>query len=147
MRIIKYLIALWTAVAVYAAVSVFAGAAGLSAYEELKTEQERQRANMETLSLINEELENSKNALLYDRDTITVYAREMGFGEQDEKFVRIVGLGGSRRQYTAPGQIVTAVKPAYIADRLISIIAISAGLAVFIGLLVADLLNFKNDEH
>ncbi|GHU74067.1 hypothetical protein FACS189450_14600 [Spirochaetia bacterium] len=144
---IKYLIALWTAVAVYAMVSFFAGAAGLSAYEDLKTEQERQQANMETLALINEDLENSKNALLYDRDTIMVYAREMGFGDKDEKFVRIVGLGGGRRQYTAPGQIVTAIKPAYIPDRLISIIAICAGLAVFIALLVSDLLNFRYNEH
>jgi cell division protein FtsB len=144
---IKYLIALWTAVAVYAAVSFFAGAAGLSAYEELNAERERQRANMETLSLINEELENSKNALLYDRDTIAVYARKLGFGERDEKFVRIVGLGGSaRKQRTAPGQIVTADKPASMPDRSISIIAICAGLAVFAALLVSDILTFRFEK-
>ncbi|GHV54704.1 hypothetical protein AGMMS49579_15830 [Spirochaetia bacterium] len=143
---IKYLIALWTAVAVYAAVSVFAGAVGFSAYEDLKTERERQQANMNALSLINEELENSKNALLYDRDTITVYARELGFGEEDEKFVRIVGLGGARKQRTAPGQIVTAVKPVSMNDHLISIIAICAGLAVCVALLVSDALNFRSDD-
>ncbi|GHV61048.1 hypothetical protein AGMMS49587_04160 [Spirochaetia bacterium] len=146
MRMIKYLIALWTAVAVYAAVSVFAGAVGLSAYEDLKTEREKQLANMETLGLINEELENSKNALLYDRDTITVYARDLGFGERDEKFVRIVGLGGSQRRHTAPGQIVTAVKPVAMSDRLISIIAICAGLAVLVALLISDMLNFRYEK-
>ncbi|GHV38140.1 hypothetical protein AGMMS49546_07930 [Spirochaetia bacterium] len=142
---IKYLIALWTAVAVYALVSVFAGAMGLSAYEELRAEREKQQTNMETLGLINEELENSKNALLYDRDTIAVYARELGFGAKDEKFIRIVGLGGSRKPHTAPGRIVTAVKPVSMPDRIISIISICAGLAVFAGLLVSDVLNFRSD--
>jgi cell division protein FtsB len=147
MRMMKYLIALWTAVAVYALASFFNGAIGLSAYEELSAERDRQRANMETLGLINETLENSKNALLYDRDTIAVHARELGFGARDEKFVRIVGLGGSRRPHTSPGQIVTAAKPASMSDRLISIISICAGLAVFAGILVADILNFRSDER
>jgi cell division protein FtsB len=144
---IKYLIALWTAVAAYAMISFFAGAEGLSAYEELKTERERQRVNMAALTLINEELKHSKDALLYDRDTVTVYAREMGFGEKDEKFVRIVGLGGSRKQHIVPGQIVTAVKPAPLSNRLISIIAICIGFAVFVMLLVGDMLNFRIDKE
>jgi hypothetical protein len=39
---------------------------------------------------------------------------------------------------------VTAVKPVSIPDRSISIIAICAGLAVFIALLVSDMLNFRS---
>jgi cell division protein FtsB len=145
MRMIKYLIALWTAVVVYAMASFFVGAMGLSAYEDLSAERERQKVNMEVLGLINTGLENSKNALLYDRDTIAVYARELGFGARDEKFIRIVGLGGFRKPHTSPGQIVSAVKPASMSDRIISIISICAGLAVFAGLLVFDILNFRSE--
>jgi cell division protein FtsB len=141
MRVIKYLLALWSAIAVYAVVSILAGTMGFSAYNQLETEREKQQSNMETLGLINGELENSKNALLYDRDTIAVHARELGFGEQDEKFVRIVGLGSSRRQRISPGQVVGAVKPIAISDRIIRLISLCAGLVVLVGFLVSDLLT------
>lgn len=65
---------------------------GFSAYRQLEAERERQWENMKALGAINEKLENTKNSLLYDRDTITVYARQLGYSKENERLVRIVGL-------------------------------------------------------
>ncbi|MDR0449852.1 MAG: septum formation initiator family protein [Treponema sp.] len=146
MRASKYLLALWTAVAVYALVSLCAGSMGLPAYGELLAEKEKQERNLEKLGLINEELENAKNALLYDRDTIAVYARELGFGEKTEKFVRIVGFTGNRKPHTFPGDVVIAAKPVFMQDRIIRLISIFAGFAVCAAFLVSDLLEYKTEK-
>jgi cell division protein FtsB len=141
MRVAKYLLALWVSVAVYAGMSILAGAQGISAYDELLEERKKQETNMETLQRINTELENKKNALLYDHDTIRVYARDLGFGEKNEKFVRIVGLGQVRKALVLPGKIVNAEKPHSIDNKTIRFISIFAALAVFIALLIQDVLE------
>jgi cell division protein FtsB len=146
MRLSKYLLALWTAVAVYALMSLSAGSMGLPAYGELLAEREKQRQNIERLGLINAELENTKNALLYDRDTIAIYARELGFGEKNEKFARIVGFTGNRKHRSSPGDVVIAVKPVFMQNRIIRLISIFAGFAVFVAFLVSDILEYKTEK-
>jgi len=146
MRAVKYLLALWIAVAVYAAVNLSAGAQGISAYNELLDGQKKQEANMETLERINGELENTQNALLYDRDTIRVYARDLGFGEPGEKFVRVVGLGMKGKVPVFPGEIVMAETPRSMKNTAIQLIAIFAALAVFIAFFVSDVLDLKLDS-
>jgi cell division protein FtsB len=146
MSAFKYLIALWTAVAVYGVFSVLAGATGLSAYQQLLADREKQWVNMEKLRLINGELENTKNSLLYDRDTIAVYARDLGYGKKDERFIRIVGLGGIKNPHASAGQILRAGKPDFIPDRILKIASLCVGLAVFVLLLIFDIIRFRQDK-
>ena len=143
MRVIKYLLALWVSVALYAGMSISAGAHGIFAYNELLEEQKKQEANMEKLRRINTELENKKNAMLYDHDTISVYARNLGFGAKNEKFVRVVGLGQARKALLLPGEIVSAETPRSIDNKTIRFISIFAALAVFIALLIQDALEMN----
>jgi cell division protein FtsB len=147
MRAFKYLIALWTAIAVYGVFSLLAGAVGLSAYQQLLADREKQWINMETLRLINGELENTKNSLLYDRDTIAVYARDLGYGKKDERFIRIVGLGGMKNPHASAGQIKRAGEPDFIPDRTLKIAALCAGLAVFALLLIFDIIHVRQDPQ
>lgn len=123
--------------------SIFAGAQGIFAYDELLEEQKKQEANMEKLQRINAELENKRNALLYDHDTIRVYARNLGFGAKNEKFVRVVGLGQARKALLLPGEIVNAETPRSIDNKTIRFISIFAALAVFIALLIQDVLEMN----
>jgi cell division protein FtsB len=146
MSAFKYLIALWAAVAVYGVSSVLTGAIGLSAYEQLLADRDRQWVNMKNLQLINEELEDTKNSLLYDQDTIAVYARELGYGKKDERFIRIVGLGGIKNPHTSPGQILRAGTPDSVSDRTLKIIALCTGAAVFALLLIFDMLRGRQDR-
>jgi cell division protein FtsB len=146
MRAIKYLIALWAAIAVYGVSSALAGAIGLSAYQQLLADREKQWAHMKNLRLINEELENTKNSLLYDRDTITVYARDLGYGKKNERFIRIVGLKRDGNPHTTAGQILKAGKPEFIPDKALKIAAFCTGLAVFALLLIFDIVHAKPDK-
>jgi cell division protein FtsB len=139
MRAFNYLVALWAAVAVYGLLSLLTGAVGLSAYQQLQADRDKQWANMKALQLINEDLENTKNSLLYDRDTITVHARELGYGRKNERFIRIVGLGVRENPHTGAGRILRAGKPDFIPDRTLKITALCAGFVVFALLLIADI--------
>jgi cell division protein FtsB len=143
MRIFKYLFALWTAVAVYTLLSFLGGPRGFSAYNYLLAEKEQQQANIEELWTINEELERVKNNLLYDHDTLLVHARQMGYGYEDEKFVRIVGLGNTKSDPVMTGKVYTAQNPDYISDKNIKIAALCVGLLVFSFLLMMEVIEKK----
>jgi cell division protein FtsB len=141
MRVFKYLMGLWTAVAVYALFSFVSGPRGLSAYNQLLAERDRQWANMRILGSLNEELEKSKNSLLYDQETLSVYARRLGYGRENERFVRIVGLGNSQNRYASAGQVYFAADSDFVSDKTIKIAALCAGLAVFAFLFMLELLG------
>jgi cell division protein FtsB len=142
-RLVKYLLPLWVSAAVYAGMSLFAGGQGFLAYDELLAEQKKQEENMETLRRINTELENGKNALLYDHDTIRLYARDLGLGERDEKFARIVGLGQAKKAPPSPGDVVTAEEPRSMSNNTIRIVSLFAALAFFTALLIQDALDMN----
>jgi cell division protein FtsB len=146
MRAFNYLIALWAAIAVYGVSSVLIGAVGISAHQQLLADRDKQWANMKNLQMINGELENTKNSLLYDRDTIAVHARELGYGKKDERFVRIVGLGGAKNPHTTAGQILRAGTPDFIPDLTLKIIALCTGLAVFALLLISDIFRDRQER-
>jgi cell division protein FtsB len=147
MRALKYSISLWTATAVYVLFSLFSGTMGFSAYKQLSLERDKQRANMEALGRINKELEGAMDALRYDSDAIAVYARELGYGSEEEHFIRIVGLSGAKKQRITAGQIVLSRVPEALPDRAIRIISISAGLAVLICLGISDFLKFRRSPN
>lgn len=143
MKIFKYLVAFWTAIAVYSVFTLFYGQGGLSAYDQLLSEREQQMANIKDLWVINEELEKEKNNLLYDYDTLLVYARQMGYGYEDERFVRIVGLGNSKNAPSVAGKIYKPKNPDFIPDKNIKIGAICAGLLVFAFMLMLEIIETR----
>jgi len=143
MRIFKYLFGIWTAIAVYTVLSFFGGPSGLSAYNSLLSEKEHQLANIKDLEIVNEELEKSKNNLLYDNDTLLVHARQMGYGYEDERFVRIVGLGIIKNTPAVSGNVYTVYKPEFISDKFIKIAAACAGFLVFAFLFILEFFESK----
>ncbi|MCL2209707.1 MAG: septum formation initiator family protein [Treponema sp.] len=143
MRISKYLFSVWTAVAIYAVLSFFGGRGGYSSYNYLLAEKERQEANLKDLININENLETINNNILYDHDTMLVYAHQMGYGYEDEKFIRIVGLGKLKNIPAAAGTVYFHQKPEFINDITIKIIAFCAGLLVFFFILIMELIESR----
>ena len=142
MNAAKYLFALWGGVLIYASLSVLFGARGISAHQQLEGEQQKQEANLENLKYINQDLENTMNSLLYDRDTLTVYAREQGYASGEERFIRIVGLGLSQKHRTSPGAVLVAAEPQYTPDRSLRIIALAVGLSMFACMALSDFLKY-----
>ena len=141
MRIFKYLIGIWTALAVYALFSFLFGPRGLAVYNDLLAEKERQRENISQLEVINEDLEKTRNSLLYDEDTLMVHARQMGYGQEDERFIRIVGLGNIKATPAVTGTVYTAQNPEFISDKSIKIAALCAGLLIFAFLFMLQLIE------
>jgi len=146
MKAVKYLFALWVGVLIYVSFSVIFGAKGFSAFSQLEKEQQKQETNLENLKLANRELEDLRNTLLYDRDTLTVYAREQGYASQSEKFIRIVGLAGNVRTRTSAGEVISAMEPQFTPDRTIRIIAFCLGITVFFCMAVFDVLKFIRER-
>lgn len=147
MRVFKYLFAVWAAVVVYSVVSFFNGPSGLSAYNYLLSEKENQLENIENLTVINEELDKTRSSLLYDHDTLLVYARQMGYGYDDEKLVRIVGLGGKKNAQAITGNVYYARKPDFIADKSVKITALCVGLLIFAFFLTLEFIEIRSKEY
>jgi cell division protein FtsB len=146
MRAAKYLIALWVGVLIYALSSATSGAMGFGAYRQLEVERDKEKANIEELMLINRDLENAKDALLYDRDTLAVYAREQGFAKSDERFIRIVGLGNTPKMMTSPGRTAAAIPPEHTSDRFLHIFSFCAALTVLVCFGAYDFLNYLKNN-
>jgi cell division protein FtsB len=143
MKPIKYLIPIWISIVVYSVLSLFSGAIGFSAYSQLLRERDRQKRNLEILQELNRELKGDADALLYDSDTIAAYARELGYGKSEERFIRIVGLSGRRKQNHDPGRIISAAKPEFMAESDIRFISLACGLSIFGCILAVDLLRTR----
>ena len=142
----KYLFALWVGFFIYASLFILFGARGISAHRQLEKEQARQEANMESLLVLNRELENTTNSLLYDKDTMAVYAREQGYASASERFIRIVGLGSYQKVRTNPGSVVVMAQPQYAQDQTIRITAICTGITLLVCMAIFDLLRFLRDR-
>jgi len=144
MRILKYLIGVWTAIAIYTLFSFLGGPKGISAYNYLLSERDRQLDNVKNLGIINEELERTQNNLLYDYDTLLVHARQMGYGQEDERFIRIVGLGNIKNTPSFVGNVYIAQEPEVISDKSLKIGALCAGFLVFAFLFMLELIEYKS---
>ena len=134
MKFGKYLLVPWFSLAIYTILSIYNGPTGIIPYRELLGEREKVLENLDKLHTTNQELEGAMDALLYDPETIRIRARELGYGERGELFIRIVGLPGTRLKELRPGTIRIAVQPALTgkAYRLVSACLGGILLALFI---------------
>ena len=117
----------------------------MSAYNYLLSERDQQWSNIQNLGYLNEELEKTRNNLLYDQDTLLIHARQMGYGQKNERFVRIVGLGAIRTAPSTAGSVYTTQAPDYISDLNIKIIALCIGLLVFAFLFMLEIIEKKSN--
>ena len=143
MRFFKYLIGLWTAIAVYSLFSFLSGPTGISAYNQLLAEQERHLDNLDELGVVNDELIKTKNQLLDDQDTLMAYARQLGYGRQDDRYVRIVGLGAIKNPHNTAGKVYYTAAVDFLSDKIIKIASLCAGLLVFAIFFVYELIEPK----
>jgi len=146
MRVVKYLFAVWTGVLIYTSISLLFGAMGFSAYRQLQIEEAKQEANIKALQQINMELEATMNSLLFDQDTITIFAREQGYVARGERFIRIAGLGFNQRVRTSPGEFVPAAPPQYFPNQTIRLIALGITFAMIVSMAVFDVLKYYRER-
>ena len=143
MKFSKYLLAPWLSLAVYTVLSVYNGPAGFVSYRELLAEKQKILENLDKLNITNQELEGTLDALFYDAETIRIKARELGYGEPNERFIRIVGLPGNRSSELKPGMIRTAVQP-ILSGKSHSLVSICMGLLLFSLFFAMDFLTERS---
>ena len=141
MKAAKYLFSLWAGVLLYALLFLVFGTRGISAQYQLEEEQKKQEENIEILKSINSELANTMNSLLYDKDTLALYAREQGYASGREQFIRIVGLGVNPKNRIMEGRVIAAAEPQHTPDRTLIIISFCTGAGIFICMVLFDILK------
>jgi cell division protein FtsB len=146
MRIAKYLFAVWAGVLIYVLLTVFLGAKGVYAQNQLEKEYKKQEENLGNLGLINRKLKDFVNSLMFDEDTLLVYAREQGYASSHERFVRIVGLGVNQQNITNPGTVIIAAEPQYTQNWIFAIIALCAGLTILFSAAIFDFLKYLREK-
>ena len=147
MKVVRYLIPLWVGVFVYTIFTISFGAKGISAFNQLEAERDREIANMEALKNINRELVNARDSLSRNRESFTVYARELGFAAPGEYFIRIVGLGNPQKTVSSPGQVISPITPEHTPDKVLQILSFFAAFTVFISMGAYDILRIVKDRR
>jgi len=138
MRFIRYFLVIWTFFFVYASFSFFFGQNGISARKHLEAERVRLNENLKTLENINTDYQNIRNNLTVDQDSLSVYARQLGYGREGEEYIRIMGLGIAINTDMPDGQVNYTVSPVFMPDATIKIISLLSALAVLAFLLIRD---------
>ena len=146
MKVIRYLIPLWVGVFIYTIFTISFGAKGISAFNQLEAERDREIANIEVLKNINRELLNARDSLSRNRESFTVYARELGFAAPGEYFIRIVGLGNPQKTVSSPGQVISPISPEHASDTVLQFLSFFGAFTVFISMGAYDLLRFLKDR-
>ena len=138
MRFVQYMLGPWTAVVVYTFFSFFLGQNGLYAHKHLEAERQRLTENQKALEQTRQDFLKTRENLMYDRDMLAVYARQLGYGTEDEQFIRIKGLSVAINPPMPAGQVLYAVKAEFISDTVIKAISICFALAVLLFFLIKE---------
>jgi len=140
MRFVRYMLVPWTAVAVYAFFSFFLGQNGLYARKYLEAERIRLLENQKSLENIKKDFLKTKNNIINDKDTLSVYMRQLGYGKEEEKFIRIKGLNVAVGADLPAGKVFYAANPEFVSDTVIKIISAFFALAVLVFFFIKDMI-------
>ena len=144
MRLLRYISVPWTMFMVYSFFTAVLGQNGLYARKHLEADRLQLQENLKALEFSYNDFFNVKNSLLYDQDALSVYARQLGYGRENEKFIRIMGLGVAINADRPAGQVLYATDPAFISDKTIKIISAFFGMLVLLYFLIGDFLSFRD---
>ena len=146
MRLLRYFFVPWTMFLVYFLFSAVLGQNGLYARRHLEAELAQLRENNRTLERAHSDLQVTRDALLHDQDMLSVYARQLGYGRENEEFIRIMGLGVAINASMPTGQALYATNAVFVQDKTIKLIALFFGMTVLVFFLVMDFLSFKTRD-
>jgi cell division protein FtsB len=135
----RYFLVIWTFFFVYTFFSFFLGQNGLYARKHLEAERIRLYEHLKRLENTKVDYQNIRNNLIRDQDSLSVYARQLGYGREGEEYMRIMGLGIAINTDMPAGQVNYTVSPVFVSDMKIKTISLLSALAVFAFLLIRDL--------
>ena len=123
---------------VYSFFSFFLGQNGIYMRKNLQSEQARLAENNEVLKTTHKNYLATRDSLLNDADAISVYARQLGYSNGNEEFIRIMGLGIASKTELPAGQVFYAVTPQYVSDSTIKVVSLVLGLLLLMVFIIND---------
>jgi cell division protein FtsB len=138
MRFIRYFLVIWTFFLVYSSLTFFWGQNGLYARRHLESERVRLYENLKKLENINIDYQKTRNNLIVDQDSLSVYARQLGYGREGEEYLRIMGLGIAINTDMPVGQVSYFENSEFISDTTLKIISLIFAFVVLSFLLIHD---------
>jgi cell division protein FtsB len=136
----RYILIPWTIFLVYSFFSFFLGQNGLYARRYLQTEKARLSENYKVLQATNDSFLKIKDMIMTDSDALSVYARQLGYGRNSEKVVRIMGLGIAVNSELPAGEVYYAETPSFVPDNVIKLISALFGFAILVFFVIYDFL-------
>ena len=137
----RYLFVPWTMFLIYSFFTAVLGQSGIYARKHLEAELWQLQENQKALEYAHSDFLKIKDSLMYDQDTISVYARQLGYGREGEEFIRIMGLSIANTANTPAGDVLYAADPVFVSDKTIKIISAFFGMVVLVYFLVGDFLS------
>jgi cell division protein FtsB len=138
MRFLRYFPVIWTFFFVYSFFSFFLGQNGLYSRRHLEAERARLNEHLKKLENTKVDYQNIRNNLMVDQDSLSVYARQLGYGREGEEYIRIMGLGIAINTDMPADEVFYSESPVFISDTTIKIISLLSALGVFAFLLFRD---------
>jgi hypothetical protein len=124
---------------VYSFFTFFLGQNGVYARRHLQSEHARLSANLKALQNLNADYQKTKENLIYDQDSISVYTRKLGYSRANEQFIRIMGLGIAANSDLPAGQVLYSEDTVFIPDTAIKFISAFFGMAILVFFLICDI--------
>lgn len=129
------LMAIWITIGFYTGLSYFWGPSGERAMKYLLEQKKNLEKNLEELSAQGTILQQQVLSLLYDPETLQEYARNLGYGKPNEKFIRIQGKGPLQGESYPIGALIQIKTPVTLSHEQILLFSCGAGFFSFIVLL------------
>jgi cell division protein FtsB len=114
------------ATAIYCLVSLSLGPRGFWAMRQLESQREAVGAILESLSLIRDDLDSRLKNLSADRDTISVYAHELGYVAEGERLISSPASQAASTVRWRRGMAIRVTKPEHLPEWVCKLIALSA---------------------
>ncbi len=140
---IKFMISVCIGTFIYILLSITAGRNGFYAYNQLYEQKLRLTSNVASLQKVNDQLSAEYDALKTDRAIIESYARNLGFSYENEKIIKISGIGILEHNVYDTGTVINVEEISFLPESICKI----AGLTGFcISMIIMFVVAMKSEK-
>lgn len=138
MKRFRLLAAVFAGTLFYVVFSIVAGRDGIWARNQLNEQKRILSTHTAEIEKTNRELLLEKTALQKDEDVIRSYARKLGYVNDGEKLVKIIGLPALNTRVYDVGTMLKHEEVSYIGEDVCKILGVIIFALVYLVLLLAD---------
>ena len=123
------------------------GPSSFKVQKHLESEIERVSQHLASLEAAHKNYLNTAASLVSDAETLSLHMRQLGYGQPDEKFIRIIGLENYITPEMSPGQVLRVAEGDFVSDKSIKITALIFALVMLVFFFTVDLLTLAGSRR